>query len=322
MKPVVVVAEHYNGRILPVTHELMACARVISHRLLSPIVIVIPGTGDPAMAEELSLLGVKVINLVMGNIESYTSEAYKACLHELFTSILPSHVLVANTSTGRDFAPGLGVRLNGCSIAGVNNLVWDDGGFLFSRPVMNGAKNALVRPGKEPCILMVQPGAFCAEKVVSIAGTIVEIKIPFSGQRIESLGIKTINTRGEDLERAKVIVAAGRGIKERENIGIIEKFAALFPRSMVGASRPLIDNGWMEYRFQVGITGATVSPKVYIACGISGSSQHLAGIKGSELIVSINLDPNAAIFNHSDICIVEDIFEFINAFQRIFSSQD
>ncbi len=337
MRQIVVVVEHDASGILPVTHEFMACAKILGDQTGASILAVIPGKGEPAMAGEISSLGVETIDLAITGMDGYNSEAWKGALFQLFTTLAPWYIIVGHTATGRDYAPGLGVRLGGCSIAGVNNIVFDKTGPLFSRQVLNGTQNALVRPETEPCIVMVQPGAFRAHgtssplpgrvsplpgRVSPLPGRVIHMEVLFSGGKIQPLGIKTVATRGEDLDRAAVIVAAGRGIGERDNLHLLERFAALFPNSVVGASRPLVDDGWMEYRFQVGITGARVSPKLYIACGISGSSQHLAGITGSELIVSVNSDPNAAIFNHSDICIVGDLFGFISAFERLLDFQD
>jgi electron transfer flavoprotein alpha subunit len=118
------------------------------------------------------------------------------------------------------------------------------------------------------------------------------------------------------LKGAKVIVAAGRGMKEKENLEFVFKFAKYFSSSAVGASRPLVDMGWIGYEHQVGVTGAVVAPELYIACGISGSSQHIAGMKDAGLVVSINKNPAAPLFFHSDLCIIEDALEFIPAFLK------
>ncbi|MDP3284078.1 MAG: electron transfer flavoprotein subunit alpha/FixB family protein, partial [Desulfobacterales bacterium] len=112
----------------------------------------------------------------------------------------------------------------------------------------------------------------------------------------------------------KVIVSAGNGIGAKENLGLIYRLADIFPGSAVGGSRILIDRGWLEYRQQIGLTGALVAPELYIACGISGASQHLAGMRGSGFVVAINRDPKAAIFNESDVCVVEDLNKFIPVF--------
>ena len=325
MKPIAVVVEHDGRTILPVTHELIHLATLLAAGIHAPIVLVVPGAGHPDMAEELARRGMRTIDLAITGIDGYNSGAYKTALAELFATLSPSHILVAHTATGRDFAPGLAVRLNGTAIAGVNNLLWEDGVPLFSRPIFNGAKNALVQANKTPCIAMVQPSAFLSPEAPASAplpGVVETIKIRCSAQGIKRLGTQSADKRGDDFERATVIVCAGRGVGTRENLGAVEGFAALFPNAAMGVSRPLVDNGWMAYRFQVGITGATVSPEVYIACGISGSSQHLAGIMGSKTIISINSDPNAAIFNHSDYCIVEDVLTFISAFEAIATSVD
>ncbi|MCP4694600.1 MAG: electron transfer flavoprotein subunit alpha/FixB family protein [Desulfobacterales bacterium] len=120
-----------------------------------------------------------------------------------------------------------------------------------------------------------------------------------------------------DLAGAKIVIAAGRGVGERENLARIFRFSRLFASAVVAGSRPMIDMGWMPHWRQVGVTGASISPDIYIACGISGSSQHIAGMNGSGCVIAVNNDKNAAIFNASDVCIVEDLFSFIEAFEEI-----
>lgn len=295
MKPIAVIVEHDGNEILSVTYELIHLANLLASEIHTSIVLIIPGPGLPKMADELALTGIKIIDLAITGIEGYNGEAYKAALYGLFNALSPSHILVAHMAAGRDFAPGLAMRLNGTSIAGVNNLFWEDGVPLFSRSIFNGKKNALVLATKTPCIAMVQPNAFIPPDLPLktaaspvLHGPVETVKVPFSGHEIKRLGIKESGQRGEDLELARVIVATGRGLGSKDNLTAIERFASFFSSSAVGVSRPLVDNGWLAYRFQVGITGARVSPEVYIACGISGSSQHLAGIMGSKTIIGIN----------------------------------
>jgi electron transfer flavoprotein alpha subunit len=130
-------------------------------------------------------------------------------------------------------------------------------------------------------------------------------------RRSRSLGVKRVRTENAGLAQADVIVSAGRGIGKRENLDLIHRLAELFPRSAVGGSRPICDLGWLGYKHQIGQTGATVTPKLYIACGISGASQHLAGMRGAHFIVGINTDPHAAIFNVADVVVAEDVTTFI-----------
>ena len=196
--------------------------------------------------------------------------------------------------------------------------VSDDGqgSFVFSRSICGGQFNALVRPDTDQAVIMVQPGLMPPQNFSGPSGEIRRETLAVAAGKIRMIGVEKTRESSSKLGQASVIVAAGRGIGAPENLESIRRFAALFPNSAVAGSRPLIDMGWLEYRYQVGITGATVAPPVYIACGISGSTQHIAGMNGSGYVVSINSDPCAAIFNVSDLCIVDDILGFIDAFER------
>ena len=185
-------------------------------------------------------------------------------------------------------------------------------GLGFLRSIFGGKIQAEIEPTAETTLLTLQPGSFKphaaqenAEPVVRSYQTVVPA--PLFG----SLTLKKVPAEGIDLSAAKVLVAAGRGIGEEENLALIQQLADQFPQSATCGSRPIVDAGWMPYSRQVGVTGATVSPSLYIACGISGAAQHLSGMRGSGFVVSINSDPGAAIFNVSDICIVEDLTYFI-----------
>jgi electron transfer flavoprotein alpha subunit len=164
----------------------------------------------------------------------------------------------------------------------------------------------------EITIVTVQPGSFKAGEPDGIeAGSIESRTVSFSPHRSRTRGTKCADIGHSGLEEAEAIVAAGRGIGNEESVHLIERLASLLPRSAIAGSRPVCDAGWLEYKQQVGMTGATVSPNLYIACGISGSVQHLCGMRGAEFIVAINKDPNAAIFNESDVCVVEDLATFL-----------
>ena len=128
--------------------------------------------------------------------------------------------------------------------------------------------------------------------------------------------IRQVQKESSALAEASIIVAAGRGIKEEENLELIQQLASVFNGAAVGGSRPLCDLHWLEYKQQIGITGATVTPDLYLACGISGAAQHISGMRNAGFIVSVNIDPKAAIFNHSDVCIVEDLNTFIPTFME------
>ncbi|MEA3347764.1 MAG: electron transfer flavoprotein subunit alpha/FixB family protein [Pseudomonadota bacterium] len=330
MKQILIIAEIFESQIRPITWELAAGARKIatspSLKQLSPAIqIIVPAADPEPLAEKIAKhTGMDVIGLQIPEFKTYTSEIYIYCLEQLTKEINPSHILVAHTSQGQDFAPGLALGLNAAAIPGINGIRFDEDGLIYSRPVFNNTRNMMVRPtSNQPVVLTLMPGIFKPDNRKEKKPGRVDIrKISFAPSACGKERIqhgRTIKRSGENqaLKKAKVIVAAGRGIKDKEDLKSVLNLVQCFSGSALGASRPLVDMGWLGHQHQVGITGATVAPKLYIACGISGSSQHLAGIKEAEFVVSINKNPEAAIFRHSDICITADVVEFVETFTTI-----
>jgi electron transfer flavoprotein alpha subunit len=343
MKQILVIAEIWEGQIRPVTWELVTAAHKIKNsptlKQLSPTInIIVPATEPLPLAEKIAeLTGIDVIGLQIPELKTYTSETYINCLEQLMRAnpqssdsdqnvflskkMNPSHILIAHCSQGQDFAPGLAIGLNAASVPGVNGIRFDEEGIIYSRPGYNNTRNLMIRPtANRPVVLTLMPGSFKPDdKKKKKPGRVDIRKIFFApatygAERIQHRRTVKKTSENQALKKAKVIVAAGRGLKEKENLKSIFKFAQCFPAAAVGASRPLVDMGWLEHQHQVGITGATVAPKLYLACGISGSSQHLAGIKEAEFVISINKNPQAPIFRHSDLCITADVIEFIETF--------
>ena len=354
MKQILVIAEIFAGQIRPITWELVAAAHKIKNspslKQLSPAIHIIVPANDPApLSEKIAKqTGIDVIGLQIPELQTYTSEIYLCCLEQLMRGnpqisdsyqnvflskskkttckalikkINPSHILIAHSSQGQDFAPGLALGLKAAAISGVNGIRSDENGLIYSRPVFNNTQNLVVRPASNrPVVLTLMPGIFKPKLGKEGKPGRVDIrKIPFTPETCGKERVRHRETvrktcENKALKKANIIVAAGRGIKEKEDLKSVFKFAQYFPTAAVGASRPLIDMGWLGYQHQVGMTGATVAPKLYIACGISGSSQHLAGIKDADFVVSINKNPQAPIFRHSDVCITADIVEFIKTF--------
>ena len=338
MKQILIIADIFKGRVQQVTWELAAAALKIAARLsekenLSPIqmpliYIIVPSDNPKPLAEEISKkTGMDVIGLKIPELKTYTSEIYLTCLGQMMRKMNPSHILAAHTSQGRDFAPGLSIELEAASIPGVNGIGFDKKGLVYSRSVFDNTKNMLVRPDQDrPVVLTIMPGVFKPDIQKEIKPGWIKIReIPFNLVPSDKWQIRhqqILKRPGENqaLKEAKVIVAAGRGIGAKENLNLVFKFAKSLSSSAVGASRPLVDMGWIDYGHQVGITGAIVRPDVYIACGISGSSQHIAGMKDARFVISINKNPGAPIFRHSDLCITEDAIEFIQAFLNLFNT--
>ncbi len=340
MRDIIVIAEYLDNKTAPITDELISCAVQIS-----AIVNKRSEGAESKVSERIKVLHIKGVNPL-------ESEHYKSTLADLLNKMNPSFVLMGHTAQGVDVAPGLSVRVGYECITGVNGIIAPDkhcaeryvescaenyldncadnyekniksrSDILFSRSLFKGKLNAIVQL-KNPdaaTILTIQPGSFPLKEGLKKEHQIKEITLEAqskSSHHIEYESVIESHTTKSKLDQAKIIVSAGRGIKEKENLEYIEKMALCFTGSAVAGSRPLIDMGWLPYSQQVGITGAAVAPELYIAVGISGSSQHIAGMKDSKLIVSINKDPNAAIFNFSDISIVEDSINFAETFTKI-----
>ncbi|MDA3790017.1 MAG: electron transfer flavoprotein subunit alpha/FixB family protein [Desulfobacula sp.] len=333
MKPILIIADIFKGRVRQVTWELAGAARKIavglSQKQNSPeshvpnIYIIVPSDNPTVLAEEISMeTGMDVLGVENLELKTYTSEIYIACLGQVIRKMNPSHILAAHTSQGRDFAPGLSIELDAASIPCVNGIRSDENGLVYSRPVFDNTKNMLVCPDPDkPVVLTIMPGVFKPDIHAGNPGHVDIQNIPFDPASRDKWQIQhqqVLKRPGENqaLKAAKVIVAAGRGIGPKENLKLVFKLAECFSASAVGASRPLVDMGWIGYGHQVGITGASVAPDLYIACGISGSSQHIAGMKDAKFVISINKNPGAPIFRHSDLCITEDVIEFIHAFLK------
>jgi electron transfer flavoprotein alpha subunit len=316
-KQILIIAELDENRLKPVTFELAALANQMETNPRNILILVSGTAPENAAGEAAERTGFDVLCVTVTDTEFMTSDIRKDMALSAAERFKPAYILCPHTSEGTDYAPGLAVRLSAAYISSVNGITTDaDGSFLFSRSICGGQFNAFVKPDTKPAVIMIQPGLFPAADIQVEPGVILSETYAAKAGSIRMTGIEKSRESSSELGQAKVIVSAGRGIGSPENLEVIRRFAALFPGSAVGGSRPLIDMGWLEYRYQVGITGTVVSPPVYIACGISGSTQHIAGMRTSGYVIAINSDPHAAIFNVSDLCIVDDIIGFIEAFEE------
>jgi electron transfer flavoprotein alpha subunit len=310
---IVVVAECFQGEIRPVTHELVRFAEALQKIKPAEIQILVLGEKVEDLAKHLAVTsGKNVLGLSAPELAQYNAEATKSVLHDVLGERPPAYICVAHSSRGSDFAPGLAMRLKAACITGVSSISFQEDEICFSRDIFGGKINADMLSSAKTTVLTVQPGSYGATpKKDQTSGKVFFKSIAVTSQSSTTLSTTAYQTSDLDLSTAKVIVSAGRGIGEEENLQLIRDLAFMIPQSVVCGSRPVIDLGWMSYDRQVGVTGATVTPDLYLACGISGAAQHASGMKGSGFIVSINTDPLAAIFNFSDICIVENLITFI-----------
>ena len=311
---IVVIAEHVEGQVRSITYELAAFARILQKEMpSSDIKIVVIGDAIDKMAQIMARnTGMSVFAIHVPGLAGYNAEVYKNVLADVLTDWRPSHVCAAHSSQGIDFVPGLSFRLGAACITGVEAIVKHDEIICFRRAVCGGKIMADVHADSPMILLSVLPGSFAPDpKDASAPGSVQQRTMESAPKQSVSLGIIRKNMDASAVTEADVIVAAGRGIGDKDHLGLIYRLAALFPKSAVGGSRIVCDSGWMDYSQQIGVTGCTVAPSLYIACGISGAIQHVSGMRGSGFIVAINTDPKAAIINMSDVCIVEDLASFI-----------
>jgi electron transfer flavoprotein alpha subunit len=311
---IVVIVEHYRGTVSPATYEAIACAREIMGLLPSQVVVISVGQDAEERATDVcAATGARQLALHVPGLDGYNGDAYRTILARVLTELDPAWVCVPGTAQGLDFAPGLTVRLGGDCISGVQRVGQERSTLVCARTLFNGKIVAEMTASTRPTVLLVRPGAFKAVvRLPQDHGSVAVRTVQWRAAGTRALGVKSVEAADPALGEASVIVSAGRGVVRRENLELVRRVASLFSRSAVAGSRPLCDLGWLPYTSQVGQTGATVSPDMYFACGISGAQQHLAGMRGSKLTVAVNTDPHAAIFNEADLGIVEDVEGFLS----------
>ncbi len=318
-KDIIIIAEIQNNKISPVTYEMASLAGDLADACVASVKIIVINERALHYAEEItSKSGLDVLAVRTTDNEYYNGGLCRKILSSLVNDLNPLYICVAHTSQGLDFGPGLAISLNAPCISGVSGYDSFGDELFFIRSVYGGKINANIKQLSEPAVLIIQPGIFRQSISKNEKGIISEYISEERETGSTTTGI--IRRQGSDpavLTTAKTVVAVGRGIDGPDNVIHAEKFSYHFSSAAIACSRPVVDLGWMKYKYQVGITGAAISPEIYIACGISGSTQHIAGMRGAELVISINSDPNASIFNVSDICIVDDMFDFFKAFEDI-----
>ena len=310
---IVVIAEHADSQVKPVTYELIAFAKKLPEAKSRAIQVLILGAEVQNLAQKIAdESGLDVVGFEVPGMPVYNGELYNKVLADHFAGARPLYVCIAHTSQGSDFAPALAIELNGACISGIEDVLTFEEEVCFARPVYGGKIIAHIRPLTETSILTIQPGLFKSDQLSDQkSGRVAIRKVSTKPHWWRSMGVKQIAMDTAGVTEADVVVAAGQGIGDRDNLDLIHQLASIFAKSAIAGSRIVCDLGWLEYGCQVGVTGATVSPQLYMACGISGAIQHVTGMRGSEFIVAINKDPAAAIFQVADICVVEDLITFI-----------
>ena len=307
-----VIGEQHGGIIHPVTFELLGKGREIADKLDCKLYGVLLGHRIKELAKELIYYGAdEVFVLDHPSLKYFDPVKYKHNLVKLIKEVKPELILVGATNVGRSLAPRIAAALKtGLTADCIDILVDESGDIVQVRPAFTGNIIAHIKTRTRPIMATVRYRVMKPlERDVSRRGKIV-------GVEVENIGdtgvvvVRKLRDKEVNIAEADIIVSCGRGLKRPEDVKMIEELAKLL-RGVVGCSKPLVDEGWMSRDHQVGFSGNVVKPRLYIACGISGSPQHLAGMRDSEIIVAINLDPSAPIFRFADYGIVGDLYEIV-----------
>ncbi|PYQ52726.1 MAG: electron transfer flavoprotein subunit alpha [Acidobacteria bacterium] len=304
MAGVLVFCEVKDGKLKKASREALSAARKLGAGDVAAFAT------DSTIASDAGAYGAK--KLFAASIGPYETEIYTSALEQAIKEMQPSVVLFGGTSNGRDLAPRLAARLNVGVASDVDRLEWTSGKLRARRPVYSGKAFATVEVTGNPAMATTRPNAFPEEQARGGAAEVVEIAAPSVDAKAKLIETKASEAGELTIAEADIIVSGGRGLKEAANFSLIRDLAHAIGGA-VGASRATVDAGWIDHQHQVGQTGRVVSPNLYIAAGVSGAIQHLAGMSSSKHIVAINKDPEAPIFRVADLGVVGDLFQIVPA---------
>jgi electron transfer flavoprotein alpha subunit len=315
---ILLITEQRDAQWNRTSLETLAAAQQIAAETSSHLTAVVMGKGVAALADELAASKLDEVLLVEHDLlVAYTPDGYSIALRQTIAHAKPDLVLLPHTYQVRDFAPGLAASLGKGMIGDCVGHRHENGKLIFVRQMFQGKTVAdVVFDGAAPWFSTFQAGAFRADLAVpgSAKAPVTAVAVDLKPEQIRTKPLELFREAKQavDLTQAPILVAVGRGIKAPENIPLAEKLAKLLGAELA-ASRPICDEGWLPMDRQIGSSGQTVAPKLYLALGISGAIQHVVGMKGSRTIVAVNKDQNAPIFEIADYGIVGDLFEIVPA---------
>jgi electron transfer flavoprotein alpha subunit len=312
MSKVLVLAEHRQGALRDVSYEMMAVAPKLAEQMGGEVTVLLIGSEMEDMAGKMAAYGVKVLVVDDPLFKDFNADKYQKVLSALIDDLKPAVLMTGHTAQGVDFMPALAVEKKLPFIADAIGLDFKGGTLKATRQLYSGKVNAVMtfKPAAT-YLLTFREGAVEAPEA-SASGSVEKVDSPLKEDLTYRKFVEYVEAEVGDVDitQSDILVAVGRGLKEDKNLPIIEELAKIIKGDIAG-SRAATDAGWIPHDRQVGTSGKSVKPKLYIAMGISGAFQHLAGMKGAKTVIAINKDPEAPIFMAADYAIVDDMFKIV-----------
>lgn len=310
MNEIFALVEHRQGAIRDITYELLSCGRKLAEKENTKLTAIILGHNTDDLVQILKSQAHRLLVVDNDVFKDFNSEVYQTALTEIIKQQNPVLTLISHSAFGMDLCPALATQLGVPFTTDCLDIEFMEQKLKVTRQIYDGKLNAKVQLRENPgYMITLRSGCFPAGEG-SLDGSVERLDTPVSTQPDYRKFIEYIEAAvGEvDITKSDILVSVGRGIKDQANLSIIEDFASAIG-GVVACSRPVVDAGWMAKDRQVGSSGKTVKPKLYIALGISGAFQHIVGMKGADTIIAVNKDPNAPIFSEADYGIVDDLFK-------------
>ena len=320
-QPILIFAEQREGSLKKSAFEVATAGREVQKRVGGTLSAVLIGKGIAKLSEQLGRYGVEKVHLWdADSLAYYTNETYTHAFCQTVTSVQPQLVLFSATTMGKDLAPRVSARMKSALFSDCIGIEVKEGRFYFTRPMYAGKAIATFTAKTPIQMATLRPNVFTAKEEGERSPEVISYPFSFDTPKVAFKELLLSQNGTVDVSEADIIVSGGRGLQKKENFYLIEELASALGGA-VGASRAAVDAGWREHGAQVGQTGKAVSPSLYIACGISGAIQHLAGMSSSKCIVAINNNVDAPIFKVADYGIVGDLFEVVPEMTRLFKEE-
>jgi len=312
MNEIFALVEHRQGVIRDITYELLARGRKLAEQQSTKLTAVLLGYNTEGLIEKLKTEAHRLLVIDNELFEKFNSETYQIALSEIVKNYNPMLTLIAHTACGMDLCPALASQMDMPFTTDCLDIEIADNKLKVIRQVYDGKLNTRVLLRDNPSYMLTLRSGCFPGGGSNLSAEVEKIESPVKDEPDYRKFIEYIEAAiGEiDITKADIIIGIGRGVREKANMSIIEDFADAIG-GVLACSRPVVDAGWLPKDRQVGSSGKTVKPKLYIALGISGAFQHITGMKNSDLIIAVNKDPNAPIFNEADYGIVDDLFKLV-----------